>query len=103
METRGMFTCRDGWHVVARAGELTYVRVAVRLRDEHGTYGYRVGEAPDDAVCGTIWCYGDESKPWTCLMSTQLDLALQERPFWRGGRRWAGCRRAGPPRRARRP
>jgi hypothetical protein len=33
-----MFTCRDGWHVVARAGELTYVRVAVRLRDEHGSH-----------------------------------------------------------------
>jgi hypothetical protein len=65
METRG-FTCRDGWHVVARAGELTYVRVAIRLRDQYGTYVYRVGVVPDDAACGTIWCYGDEGKPWAC-------------------------------------
>jgi hypothetical protein len=61
-----MFTCHDGWHVVDHAGGVAYVRVAVRLRDEHGTYVYRVGVVPDDAACGTIWCYGDNGVPWTC-------------------------------------
>jgi hypothetical protein len=63
---RGMFTCHDGWHVVAHAGHGSYVRVAVRLRDEQGTYVYRVGPVPDDEACRTIWCYGDKGVPWTC-------------------------------------
>lgn len=66
MGDRGMFTCHDGWHVIDHAGDSAYVRVAVRLRDRHGTYVYRIGSGPDDAACGTIWCYGDKGVPWTC-------------------------------------
>lgn len=61
-----MFTCHDGWHVVEYAGRVAYVRVAVRLRDGLGTYVYRVGSAPEDAACRTIWCYGDKGVPWMC-------------------------------------
>ena len=61
-----MFTCREGWHVIARAGEIKYVRAAVRLRGEHGPHAYRVGSAPDDAAPGTIWCYSEDGNPWTC-------------------------------------
>ena len=53
-----MFICHDGWHVVGDPGELTYARVAVRLRDEHGTYIYRIGSVPDDKECRMIRCYG---------------------------------------------
>ena len=62
-----MFTCHDGWHVVGKPADPTYVRLAVRLRDEQGTYLYRVGSRPESAACTTIWCYGDRGVPWTCI------------------------------------
>ena len=80
-----MFTCHNGWHVVDRAGDAPYVRVAVRLRDEHGTYVYRVGSAPDNAICGTIWCYADKGVPWTCSACGEAISARVYDPF-RAGR-----------------
>ena len=79
-----MFTCHDAWHVVEHAGDLTYVRVAVRLRDEHGTYVNRVGSAPDDATCRTIWCYGDKGMPWTCTACSEAILAPVYDPIQAG-------------------
>jgi hypothetical protein len=54
---RGIFTCHDGRHVVDHAGDVTYVLVAVRLSDMHGTCVYPVGTAPDDVTCGMVWSY----------------------------------------------
>ncbi|MFI5259389.1 MAG: hypothetical protein ACHQ01_07265 [Candidatus Limnocylindrales bacterium] len=76
-----MFTCHDGWHVVEHAGDVTYVRVAVRLRDKHGTYVYRIGTAPDVATCGTIWCYPDKGVPWTCCSCREAISARVCNPF----------------------
>jgi hypothetical protein len=61
-----MFACHDGWHVVAHEGAPTFVRVAIRLRDDHGTYVYQVGSAPDAAECRTVWCHGGNGVPWIC-------------------------------------
>ena len=93
-----MFTCQDGWHVVDHAGDVTYVRVAVRLRDQHGTYVYRVGLAPDDATCGTIWCYGDKGVPWTCAACSEAISAPVYDPFQAGRAAFVqeGARRAVP-------
>ena len=60
---RGMSLCKRGWHRVGEPDDLVYVRLAVRMRDRFGTYVYRVGPKPRDAVCHTIWCYGDRGKP----------------------------------------
>lgn len=76
-----MFTCTDGWHVVERAAGLLYVRVAIRLRDEHGTYVYLIGSAPDDSVCQTIWCYGPSGTPWTCSACGEAISARVYDPF----------------------
>lgn len=79
-----MFTCHDGWHVVDHAGDVTYVRVAVRLRDGYGTYVYRVGAVPDDEACGTIWCYPDKGVPWTCTACGKAISARVYDPFQAG-------------------
>jgi hypothetical protein len=81
METRGMFTCRDGWHVVARAGEFAYVRAAARLYGQRGTYAYRVGPVPDDGACETIRSAGDEGMPWTCSACGSFIWACSANPF----------------------
>jgi hypothetical protein len=62
-----MSPCANGSHVVDDAADPTYVRIAVRLNDENGTYVYLVGGAPDRAVCRPIWCYGERGVPWTCV------------------------------------
>ena len=81
-----MFICHDGWHVVGDPGELMYARVGVRLRDEHGTYIYRIGSVPDDKECRTIWCYGDRGVPWTCAACGEAISARMYDPLRPSGR-----------------
>ena len=75
-----MFSCQNGWHVVESDGRLVYVRPLGRLRDAHRTCVYRIGPAPDDAQCRTIWCYGDKGVPWTCTACGAPIDAPEDRP-----------------------
>jgi hypothetical protein len=51
--------CAAGWHVLGDPDDPTYFRFAARL-GRGGTLIYRIGSAPDDRQCRTIWCYGDK-------------------------------------------
>lgn len=62
-----MDPCGPKWHQRATSnGNTTWFWLGTRLRNEEGTYIYRVGPVPDDAFCSTIWCYGDRGVAWTC-------------------------------------
>lgn len=42
---------------------------------------YRVGSAPDDAACTTIWCYGTRGAPWTCTSCGEAISARRYDPY----------------------
>ncbi len=62
-----MAVCGPVWHQLdPNAYDIVWFRLATRMRDEHGTYIYRVGREPSDDACRTIWCYGDRGVAWIC-------------------------------------
>ena len=62
-----MVACGLGWNQRGQSDGFTiWFRLGVRLRDEYGTYVYRMGPEPDVEVCRTIWCYGDRGVAWVC-------------------------------------
>ena len=65
--------CARGWHTVAVHGDVAYFRFGARLRDGNGagTIIYRTGPVPFEEACTTIWCYGDQGKPWVCSSCRQ--------------------------------
>jgi hypothetical protein len=63
--------CRDGWHTAISDGVIAYVRATNRVIDGKGVCIYRVGSAPDDSVCTTIWDYSGKGRPWKCAACRQ--------------------------------
>lgn len=52
--------CERGWHQGdTESGSIFFRSVAPTV--------YRIGPAPDDRVCRTIWCLDANRVPWTCL------------------------------------
>ena len=77
--TRVPGLCRRGWHVLLGRHGKTYVRFATRFRDANGTFLYRIGPAPDDSSCVTIWDYESKGVAWTCSLCGRSIIGL-ERP-----------------------
>jgi hypothetical protein len=59
-----MSVCDNGWHVRGDPADPIFFRFAARNV-------YRIGPAPDDVVCRTIWCLGADHVPWTCVSCGQ--------------------------------
>lgn len=60
-----MATCTAPWHqYFLPDGDIVWFKLAARLRDKQGTYIYKIGPAPDESVCRTLWCHN--GKPLTC-------------------------------------
>ena len=60
-----MATCAGNWHQhFLPDSEIVWFTLRIRLRDKQGTYIYKIGPAPDESVCRTLWCYNGE--PLTC-------------------------------------
>ena len=77
-----MTPCGPTWHQRAASdGGTIWFRLATRMNDEHGTYIYRMGPAPDDDACRTIWCYGDKGVPWTCSACGDAVSTERHRPY----------------------
>jgi hypothetical protein len=69
--------CRRGWHARLDKNGVVYVRFGTRMRDEQGTFIYRIGPVPHDDHCVTVWCYADEGVAWTCSLCGRPIIGLR--------------------------